>query len=240
MAMQKDILLSVLRLTQNGPVSKQTVVRSLRVPAETAHAQLETLLHAGFFQEYGELIEAPPSHRIRMAFSALSRGADLERVCALLSWNEFETMTAEAFEANGYRTIKNFHFKHNSKRYEIDVVALRNPLIICVDCKHWKHGWHQAVTAKAAESQIERTQAFADALSTYQQSLGIADWRAATVIPVILSLTQNRVKFHDDVPIVQALQIQDFINELPAQAPLLKSFHQKLSADQKELRDFLK
>jgi len=240
MTIEKDILLALLRLTKSGPVSKEAIAKNTRVPYQTAGRVLEKLAQEGFFHEHEDTIESSPSQRVKMAVQAFRQAADLERVCQLLSWKEFESIVTEAFEANGYKALKNFHFKQASKRWELDIIGLKNPLILCVDCKHWKRGLRKAATKKAVEAQIERTQAFAKVLPNYSQKAKLGDWKTATLIPIVMSLTQGPYKFYNDVPIVPVLQFQDFINEFPTQVHLLKNFHQKQLKLNENLQKFCK
>lgn len=238
MAIEKDILISLLKLTQSGPVSKDVIARHARIPVQTTEQALNRLCREGLFNEYeGGLIEASPSQRARIALYALRFTADFQRVCGLLSWKEFESIAAEAFETNDYQVLSNFRFKQASKRWEIDIVGLKKPFILCVDCKHWKRGWRQAATAKAVEAQIKRTEAFAKALPDYQEKMKIAAWKTATLIPIVMSLVPGPYKFYNDVPVVPVLQLQDFINELPGEAHLLKHLDQKTLKRHRDLKE---
>jgi len=235
---QKEVLLSLLKLTRTGPVHRKLLSRDARVSAIATEQALRKLFRSDLVWETENLIDASQVQRVKIAVYALKLGADSERVCSLLSWNEFESVATQVFEINGYRTMKNFRFKHASKRWEIDVVATKKPLILCVDCKHWKRGWQRAATVKAVETQTERTQAFAKTLPNYNKKAKLENWETATVIPMVMSLKPGPYKFHNNVPVVPVLQLQDFINELPAQARLLKTFHQKCVNRDKDLRTF--
>jgi len=227
MTIERDTLASLLRLTSTGSVRKELLAKDAKVPLQTTDQVLRKLSPSNLFYEHEGIIEVSPSQRVKIAVHALRLGADFERVCRLLSWTEFESIAAQAFEANGYRVIRNFHFKQASRKWEIDVIGLKKPLILCVDCKHWKRGWRRAATVKAVESQIERTETMANALPNYYQKARLEEWETATLIPIVMSLSPGPYKFYNNVPIVPVLQLQDFINELPAQVHLLKSFHQK-------------
>ncbi len=240
MTLSRDLLLSLLRLTQTRSATLDSVQRDARLPKHTLLRHVSELRSSGLIKVNAELIELAPDQRIRVAFLALQVGADLRRVCALLSWREFEKMTADAFELNGFEVIKNLHFAQGSRRWEMDIIAFDRPLIICADCKHWKRGWHSAATAKAAQGQAERTKAFTKALPHYNQKMKLEQWQTARLVPMILSLEAGPARFSDGVPIVPVLQLQDFINELPANIHLLKSFCQNRLSDEHNLTDFMK
>jgi len=236
--MEKAVLLSLLELTQNGPVRRDAIAKHAKVPTETTEQALRKLSQSNFFDEHGGVIDVSPSQRVRMAIQTLKLAADFEQVCQLLSWKEFENITAEALEKNDYKVLKNLHLKQNSKRWEIDIIGLKKTLILCVDCKHWKRGWRTAAITKAVQAQIERTKALAEDFTSYSQKAGLERWEGALLIPIVMSLIPGPRKFFDNVPVVSILQFQDFINELPAQAHLLKHFHQKPRKPNENLRKF--
>lgn len=240
MKTQRDILLRLLKLTVAGPISRALIAKATNLPTDAVEEALGFFFQTGLFDEYDGLIEASPSQRLRMAMTALALGADFERICNSLSWKEFEGVTAQAFEANGYRAIRNFHFKNLSKRWEIDVLGLKHPIAMCADCKHWKHGWRNAASASAVQAQIERTIALNEALPRYSRILGIESWTQARLVPMVLSLVQGPCKFHNGVPVVPILQIQDFINEVPLGSGYLLHFDKKLPPETRKLTDFAK
>jgi Holliday junction resolvase-like predicted endonuclease len=239
MTVSRDLLVSLLKLTQTGSVTLDSVQRDSRLPKHVLGRHLLELRQNGLVRESSGLVELAPSQRIRVAFLALQAGADLRRVCVLLSWREFEKIAADAFELNGFEVIKNLHFTQGSRRWEMDVIAFDKPLIVCADCKHWKRGWHNAATAKAAQGQADRTEAFTKALPRYCQKMKLEKWQTARLVPMILSLEAGPTRFFDGVPIVPVLQLQDFISELPANSYLLKSFCQKGLSNRENLESFI-
>jgi hypothetical protein len=240
MKIQRDILLRLLKLTKAGPSSRSHIAKAMNLPAEAIEEALSFFFEKGLFDEYNGLIEASPSQRLGMAMTALALGADFERVCSSLSWKEFEGVTGQAFEANGYRVIRNFHFKDLSRRWELDVLGLKQPIALCADCKHWKRGWRNAASASAVQAQIERTAALSEALPRYARVLRIESWTRARLVPVVLSLVKGPCKFYNGVPVVPVLQIQDFISEAPLGSGYLMHFDKKLLPETERLTDFAK
>lgn len=228
----------ILKLTKTGPVGKESVARAARLPIESVDRSLTTLVRKNLIHQYQNIIEASAKQRIEMAAHALRLGADAQRVCALLSWAEFETIAAQAFEANGYRVIQNFRFKSAARRWEIDILGLKEPLILCVDCKRWKTGWRQAATMKTAMAQTERTEALTNDLTDDYPKMRLKNWDSAILVPLVLSLMPGPTKFCNDVPVVPILQLQQFINELPAHIEFLRHFHQKIIHSRAKLNDF--
>ena len=81
--------------------------------------------------------------------SKVLEGIELETVLGKISWNEFESFVAEIFRDNGFFVKQNFRFKTKS-RYEIDVIAIKDKLIFCVDCKEWSAGRYKKSGLKNA------------------------------------------------------------------------------------------
>lgn len=232
---EKDVLLSLLRLTKASPVNRLFFIKATRLPAQIVEEALGSFSRMELFNDRSGIIEASPSQRLRMAVLSLNLNADFERVCGLLSWAEFEGIAAQAFEINGYRVVRNFRFKGLTKRWETDILAVRKPVILCVDCKHWRRGWRGAATARAVEAQVDRTMALAKALPIYKKTLNLEDWQTAQLTPLILSLAQGPQRFQNDVPVVPILQLQDFINEFPLERDSLRHFSRKLKYDDETL-----
>jgi len=240
MATERSVIVSVLKLTKTGPIQRELIRKVARVSVQVLDEALRKLLNDGFIRQKRGLVEASSSQRVSMAVQAIKLGADFERICKFLEWSEFESIAAQAFQANGFRVLTNLRFKHAGKRWEIDVLSCREPLIVCVDCKHWQRGWSRAATVKAVEAQVERTRAFADALPNYYQKARLAKWRSATLVPLILSLIHGPFKFYNNVPIVPVLQLQDFINQLPLEITTLTHFKKKFVKPDGNLTDYSK
>lgn len=238
MSVDREVLVAVLKLTKAGPVGGSIVGKEARVPARTAEALLRRLAGESLIRWDGKILTASPDQRVKIAIKALTLGVDSERVCALLEWREFETIATEAFEIYSYRAVKNLRFKDVSgKRWEIDLLACKQPLILSVDCKHWHHKWTQASIAAVAEKQVERSGAFAKSLPRFHGEIGLSGWDVAWVIPVVVSLIRGPLTFHRDTPIVSVLQLQDFLSEVPAHTNSLTCFRQKLAMVERRITE---
>ena len=224
MAVERNILISILKLTKSGPIARELVSRDANVPTQVTDELLKKFRDAELIKWKGKTIESSSNQRAKIAIHVIKLGADFERVCRVLEWIEFENLAATAFEANNFAVKRRFRFKWAQRRWEIDVLGCRDPLIACVDCKRWSRGWRGSAIRKAAEAQALRTKVLAEALPSLQKEIGLVQWRHATLIPVILSLVPGPLKFYNKVPIVSILQLQDFLNELPAYVTSLTHF----------------
>ena len=228
MTVERNLLISVLKLTKTGPIEAKLVSRDAHIPTQVADQVLRKFSDVNLVKYVDELIEVSSNQRARMAIHAVKLGADIERVCNVLEWKEFENITATAFEADNYAVKKRFRFKWAGRRWEIDVLGCKKPLVACVDCKQWHRNWRRSAIIKTVELQVERTHALAEALVSLREKIGLVNWKQATLVPIVLSLVPSPFKFYSDVPIVPVLQLPDFLNELLAHINSLKHFSLKL------------
>jgi len=229
MVIEWDMLISLLKLTKDGSVLTECVNRDARIASDIARKLLEKLQNEGLLYLKDDSVEVNRDNRLRLAVKAASLGADVERVSALLHWREFEDIAAVALERNGYVTANNVRFKQAGRRWEIDVVGCRKPLVLCVDCKRWQRGVKSSALRKIVEAQVERARVLADTLPSPALKLECVKWSKAKFMPVILSLIPSSFKFYDCVPVVPVLQLQDFIVQLPAYVESLKYFTKEFS-----------
>ncbi len=229
MSIERNLLISLLKLTQNGAVEQENVNSDARLPDSVTSVLLRKLQNENLIYLKGTLIGVDAQARLKVAVKAVSLGADVERISGFLGWQEFEALAVIALEANGYSCKKNVRFKHDGRRWEIDVVGCRKPLVVCIDCKHWHHGMHLATLAKMAQAQAERVGAFADSLPNTSIDLPCTKWDCAKFAPVIVSLVSVRAKFSDGIPVVPVLQLQDFVYQLPLQVESVRYFVRKFS-----------
>jgi len=229
MNIERDLIISILKLTRDGLVSKEIVKKDARLPSQIVENLLRKLQNDGLIYVPKNVIEADNPQRLKLAVRAISLGADVESISSLLQWKEFENMAAIAFERNDYIVKKNLRFKHAGRRWEIDIVGFKEPIVVCADCKHWHHGMYPSALKKIVEEQVERTSALAESLPNPAIRMKFVSWNIIKLVPAVLSLVIGRFKFYDNVPIVPVLQLQDFLNQLPAYADSLKHFSGRLA-----------
>jgi len=216
MIAEREVLISTLNLTENGYADIKEIIRNSRVPSQTVCRILEKNESSGMLHIRGSKITATPEQRLRIAIKAIDLGADAERVCKHLKWEEFEEISTFALEMSGFRVKKHFRFSWNGKRFEIDLLALKKPFVLCVDCKRWRQGWMGIASRKAAEKQIQRTKILAEASLSMIEKIGISKWSQACFIPLVISLFPSVSAFYKKSPIVPIIQLRSFIQDMPA------------------------
>jgi len=213
---EREVLISTLNLTKSGLGDIKDISRNARVPPQTVCQILERNESSGIIRISGSKVIATHEQRLRIAMKAVDLGADVERVCKYLSWEEFEEVSVLALEVNGFDVKKHFRFSWNGRRFEIDLLALKKPFVVCVDCKQWRRGWRGTASRKAAEKQVQRTKILAEASLSMTEKIGIDGWNQACFIPVILSLFPSASRFYRSTPIVPIIQFRSFIQAMPA------------------------
>ena len=156
------------------------------------------------------------TQRINLAYKALQLGADFQKICSFLSWQEFEEISAKTLEANDFEVKKRFRFVSNTRKWEIDVIGLYKPLLLCIDCKNWKYNWSKSSIKKAVQAQKDRVKALIVILNDNKilKIMKITTWEKVLLVPIILSLIPSSSKFYKKTAVVPIFQFQNFLREL--------------------------
>jgi predicted transcriptional regulator len=154
--------------------------------------------------------------RLKLAVKAVTFGAKIEESAQSLSWKEFESFCTKVLEENGYSCIHGFRFRSTrGRRYECDVLALSDPILLLADCKHYKgsvRGLHTVV-----EKQLVRANALGKSILTLMRRIPqILSWRETVIVPAIITLFPESIAIADNVPVVPAFKLNQFIQELPS------------------------
>jgi predicted transcriptional regulator/Holliday junction resolvase-like predicted endonuclease len=237
MSSKTAVIISLLKQTKSGSATKETVAIDANIPAHVTSNILKQLRELGAIEYDNEVIELTSNQRVKLAIHAINQGTDIERVCKVLEWKEFENFAATAFEKNNFAVQRNFRFKASGRRWEIDVVAISEPIIVCVDCKRWRRGWGNSAIRRIVELQAQRTEVLAANLNSIQRKINLDGWTHATLFPAIISLFPGPVKFYGKVPVVPILQLQNFVDEFQGHTSELSRFRVTLDP---RLPDYLK
>lgn len=224
MSVERNLIISLLKLTKEGAVLTEDVKKDSRTPSTITTKLLAKLQSEGLVYLKPDSVEADSSMRLKLAVKAASLGSDVEHISNFLCWQEFEEIAAFALKNYGHAVANNVRFKHAGRRWEIDVVGCKKPLVVCIDCKHWQHSIAPSALKRIVDAQVERTRAFADSLPNLSLNFECTRWSEAKFIPAVLSLMPSSFKFYDKVPVIPILQMQDFLNQLPVYTESVKIF----------------
>jgi len=154
---------------------------------------------------------------IRLAIEAVRLGADVEAVSEMLSWKDFESLCAEALKTQGYEVRAPFRFRVGDERCELDIVAYRRGVLLCVDCKHWKTKRGQRSKVKqAAASHFDKCAKLALSADILRNA-GLEVRFGSYVVPVIVTLVDLGFKGPlNGVCVVPIYKFNNFLLELEA------------------------
>src|SRR5664279_1520069 len=188
MSVERNLVISLLKLTKEGPVLIESVNKDAKIPSAVSLKLLDKLQNENLIYLKPGAVEADSNSRLKLAVKAASLGADIEQISDLLCWQEFEEIAAYALKCNGYTVQNNVRFKHKTKRWEIDVVGCKKPLVICIDCKHWQRAFASSTLKRIVDLQAQRTLALADSLPNLTLNLECSKWEKTKFIPTVLSI----------------------------------------------------
>ena len=216
MSIERELAISILKLAKEHPVEQERINKDAKIPSAVMRNLLGKMQSSGLVYLRGGMVATEPFQRLTLALRAVEMGGDVERVASCLQWSEFERMAATVFEINGYRVMRNFRFKDGKKRWEIDVVACKRPMTVCIDCKHWHRSMFPSTAGRIAEQQALRARSLAESSVLMDAELPWTRWEDGYALPLVVSLFSSRFKFSHDIPMVSILQLQDFLMHLPA------------------------
>lgn len=211
--MSQSLVLSLLKHTVTGSTEINQIAEGLPLAKGVLEQRLHRLATLNLLSLSGDTISISVGQRFHLALHALRKGLDLEIVCETLDWREFEDLAAFTLKRNGYKATKHFRFK-TSRRYEVDVLGLKEPHILAIECKHWKRSWQRAATKKFVEAHQKRVEALAKYVRTAKGRLGLDGWCEIKLVPIIITLSETPVKVHNEIPIVPIFYFQNVLTEL--------------------------
>jgi (2Fe-2S) ferredoxin len=210
---KRRFYIRILEKTEEGFVSKKDLKEGFRITDQLFSLFLSELERNGEIVLQEDLIKLDLTQRLSIANNALKLGADFERVSYSLGWLEFEELTGHIFKENGFSVAKRFRFQANKRRWEIDVLAFRAPIIVCAECKHWKKGVKNSSARQIIEDHIQKVNIFTENLVRLSTKINIIRWNEATVFPVIITLLPPKYDIYRRVPVIPVLKLPSFIDQ---------------------------
>lgn len=217
MSSEYEILKTILEETlKERTFSSDRIRHSSRALASQIEKTLIKMEADGAISRSVDGFHVTSEQRLMIAQRAILSGADPERISRALSWQEFEDLAVAAFKSNGFSTKKHFVFKADQKRNELDILALREPLLLCVDCKRWARGWGPSRVRNAVRDQRNRTRALLLNAKSLGERAGFNSWTSGGALPLLLALADVNVRVVDGTPIVSVLRLGSFLAGISA------------------------
>lgn len=191
--------------------------------AETARRQLHLIVAGDWSSIDRRLIEYfedelgtdPSKDPVGVAFCLLKLGIPPEKATTLLSWKEFEGFCMRGLQLCGMEALGRIMFKHHGRRYEIDVLGLRNDLSLILECKMWSMRTRSSKIVAEAKKHLTRVLAFNEAMKSGSIELLSRKSGKSFLIPVIVSwLDVGSTRFEGKVAIVSLSVFPRFLEAL--------------------------
>jgi hypothetical protein len=221
-------IITLLQKTENGTVSKEELMNSLKITGDLFKKILEKLEESHLVNIDENILEISLEQRLNLAVRAIKLGASFENISSFLSWLEFEELTAYVFEENGFHVNRRFRFQAKGRRWEIDVLATCSPYIICTECKHWSKIIGNSTARGIIETHLEKVEVLSKSLSGLAKRIGVHRWKHAILVPATLTLSPTPMNFYRRVPAVSIHALPRFIDEFHGQLDRITHFNVEL------------
>jgi hypothetical protein len=196
-AIEPEMIMSFDRFQAASGISSRSVARSI----------LDFLAANNVGSMSKSTIKFSASDRLRVAVLALQMSHDIEHISRYLSWRDFEKLASEVLSSFGYHTRTNVILV--KPRMEIDVVGTSiDGFTIAVDCKHWKRSNNLSSLSNFSQKQAAR----AERLLKHDRTI-------SQVVPVILTLHAESVRFVGGVPLVPIHRFRSFVMDVKGFLP---------------------
>ena len=200
-----------------GEAEVSEVSRAYKLPLNVVLHVVGLMVEEGLVRESGGIVY-PVREPLDVAFWVVRRySVDLEFMLEDVDWQVFEGFTVRAFREAGFNVKSRCRFAIDNRRFEIDVLAWRDDIMLAIDCKHWKgksRGWH---IRRAALENLKRAMRLSKVASV---KLGFE----GKIYPVIVTLKDTPIRFHEGVAVVPIFRLRDFIGSLPLYLEELRGF----------------
>ncbi len=143
-----------------------------------------------------------------VAFALMKLRVQPEEVSRLLSWREFEELTAALLRAGGFRIRRNVFL--TKPRAQLDVVAYGDSVVLSIDCKHYAREPGPASFASFADSQLRRS-----------SLLRLKEKEIPPIASVILSASEPTARFVHGAAVVPVRTLRSFLTDIDSYRSLL-------------------
>lgn len=221
--------MELLARSKEGEVKLEDLALSLQAPPSLIEKWLCDLKTKGFMELRGPEGSWIVVDKLGLALEAISLGASPESVSRWLHWRDFEKLCLKVFELNGFRTILSFRFKAIGHLHEVDVLAIKYPLLLAIDCKSWGiRSGKPSMLREAVKRQVKRVEALTSTLPGLKKRLGLEDGARIILTAVIVTLFEESLKIYAGIPIVPISKLNNFIQEIHAYLDSLSTWRMEL------------
>ena len=130
----------------------------------------------------------------------ISVADELKKLASDVRWQYFEKLVGWIFEQNDFSVEVNRVENFSGRRRQFDVIAERFGTIFLVECKKWSgRRYRTSLLKKAVKTHLEKCR-------MYEKAHG------KKVIPILVTLVEEDIFSHENVPVVPIEKLNTFIN----------------------------
>jgi hypothetical protein len=142
-------------------------------------------------------------------------GETIEKIIKDIDWKEFEKLVVSILKNHDFKSFHSFRFKTES-RFEIDILSIKEKIILAIDCKQWNKGRYKKSGLKnAAKSQRERVKQLKKFLKgniITKEKLKLK--KNMKFLPLIVTWYEEDLVKYDDILIVPIWKFNQFLLSL--------------------------
>lgn len=142
----------------------------------------------------------------------LLEGEQIEDIIQKIDWKDFEKLIAEILKKHDFNVYNNFRFK-TDRRFEIDVLAIKNDISLVIDCKQWGRGRHKKTGLKySVKDQKERSlqvEKFFNENPVDQAKLDIQ--KNTKFIPLLVTWFEEELIKYENIFIIPVWKFNEFL-----------------------------
>ena len=146
--------------------------------------------------------------KLTFTISLMKNGVSLETILLNLGWRDMEDIVGEILKKHGYNIVKNFRFKYDDKRFEIDLLAEKLDERLIIECKKWRH-----LTPSMAVKIVEKHLLKAKYYIEYIGGPRLDNKNIKYNIPIIVTSFEAPMKIYNGVPIISLHRFNNFLLE---------------------------
>ena len=215
-----------------NPPELSEILKILKITKESDMLHMENEVSYSILSEYAMKSKEnrwtlDRSARIDLALMAVSLGAEIEQVVSHLNWKDFEGFIARILREHNYECVESFRRVGNSDRQgmEIDVIGIRNGVIVSVDAKMWGiRGGKASALRTAAEKQAKRTRRLGSELSNLAEKVRTMQKGEYVMRPMVVTWLIEDVEIHDGIPVIPVFKFNSFLLNYSMFEDRLRSF----------------
>ncbi|MEM2109289.1 MAG: hypothetical protein QW327_02250 [Candidatus Odinarchaeota archaeon] len=146
----------------------------------------------------------------RIIIQLIEKNYPIEDLSEALNWVQFEYLCMKIFEYNDFECKIHYCFRDGDKRFEIDILAYRDNLILAADVKHWSaRQGKRSLLVKYVEKQDSRTRRLVNSEKFLEDYSHLP---VKSLIPLVITWYDENIQFHERVPIIPIYKLNNFLN----------------------------